>query len=172
MYFLHNRNNNKINHVLFCSTCNYHMNTNEKRKSQQEALARESAERSSQNTIDGMTSADETKQLRLQNAEQSMTKMLQNVNRETENVEAAMAALKDANQSIENDPFYRLKQRGGIPKQLALVGFVLFSFRSITDTIAAVSTIATTIPDDGNPMTLALVQGGIAIACAAAYFLL
>lgn len=100
---------------------------------------------------------------RLSQAEDSMVKMLQKVKKETEEVDRAVADLKAAEAELDKDFLFRLRS-GGIVKQTSLVGLVLFSFRSIVDTIASVS--------DPSHMTPALIQGGIAIVCAAVFFLL
>ena len=102
---------------------------------------------------------------RLQKAERSMAAQLQKVAQETEQVEKAMADLKAAQQELDRDFVLKLKQ-GGLPKQAALAGFVLFSFRSILDSVSALSA------SDPSSMSAALAQGAIAIVCAIAFFLM
>jgi hypothetical protein len=104
------------------------------------------------------------KAARLAQAESSMAAVLKRVGKETAQVEKAVEDLKSVQAKIENDPLIKLKS-GGIVKQSALAGFVLFSVRSILDSIAAVG---------GNNEALlapALVQAVIAMACAAYFFL-
>jgi hypothetical protein len=98
--------------------------------------------------------------VRVQNAERSMEAVLKRVATETAQVERAVADLKQANAELDKDFVLKLK-RGGLPKQGALVGFVLFAVRSIIDSVAAVS------GGDESHLTAALVQAAIAIACAA-----
>lgn len=102
---------------------------------------------------------------RLHNAEQSMTGMLQKVNIETKNVESAIQELQNANEQINNSFLYKLK-KGGIIKQVSFIGLILFSLRSIFDTINAVSN------NDETYLMTGLVQGVTAIICAAIFFLI
>ena len=99
---------------------------------------------------------------RLANAEAAMVAMLDRVNSETAQVKKATSDLLNAQTELDNDPIMKLR-KGGIPKQASLVGFLLFSFRSIADTIAAFN--------DESLLAAALVQGVIALACAAVFFL-
>jgi len=99
---------------------------------------------------------------RLAVAEKSMEAMLGKVNRETVEVERAVEDLKTAQAEMEKDPLFKLRS-GGIVKQGALVGFLLFSVRSIIDSVAAIS--------DESHLPAALLQGAIAMACAAYFFL-
>ena len=123
----------------------------------QQSYAQQSAETTAQEAVDAVSSEAE----RLANAEAAMASMLERVNSETAQVEKAVEDLKTAQAEMDNDPLVKLKQ-GGIPKQAALAGFLLFTFRSIGDTIAAFT--------DENLLAGALVQGGIALAFAAVYF--
>jgi hypothetical protein len=97
---------------------------------------------------------------RYQNAEQSMESMLQRVNSEKSSVQQAMADLEAANAEVDGNLLYQLR-RGGWPKQAAFVGFVLFAVRSLLDSIYVVAN------GDESFLAAALVQGGIALACAA-----
>lgn len=99
---------------------------------------------------------------RLRQAEGAIETMLTRVKKETADVEQAVEDLKIAQKEIDKDFILRLK-RGGIPKQGALVGFLLFSTRSIIDSIASIS--------DESHISAALIQGGVAVACAAFFFL-
>ena len=106
--------------------------------------------------------AEAEKAARLAAAEASMTQMLKKVNQETAEVEKAMQDLKRAqledNQGGTGDFLLQLRQ-GGIPKQAALVGTVLFGVRALTDAVT------------GN-LVAAGIQIVLALACAAALFLL
>jgi hypothetical protein len=121
-------------------------------------LARASASKNAQKEID-MLSNDSR---RLDQAEASISSMLQRVNRETAGVSRAVEDLQRAQSELDKDFLFKLKN-GGIAKQGALVGFVLFSIRSIVDQIASFG--------DESHMTAALAQGAIAIICAAYFFL-
>ena len=89
--------------------------------------------------------------------------MLERVNKEAEQVELAAQDLRNAQAEMDKDFVVRLRN-GGIPKQAALAGFLLFSFRSIGETVASFS--------DESLLAGALVQGGIALVCAAVFFVL
>jgi hypothetical protein len=103
---------------------------------------------------------------RLQHAEASMQKILQKVNRESAEVAKAVQELQSVQSELENDFLYKVKS-GGPVKQLSLVGFVLFSLRSIADTVSVMM-----LNDPSADMTFALVQGGIALVCAVVFFVL
>lgn len=121
-------------------------------------LARESAERNVQARMDSMSDTAE----RLGQAETSMTRMLEKVNKETIEVERATRDLVAAKKAT--DPLLNLKS-GGLVKQGALVGFILFSTRTIGEVLAMVG------PNGDLHTAPALIQGGVALACAAYYFL-
>jgi len=89
---------------------------------------------------------------------------MKRVSNERAGVVKAVEDLKAAQAEMDRDFLVKLKS-GGIVKQSAFVGFVLFAIRSIIDTVAALG-------DPTSHMTAALVQGAIALACAAAFFLL
>jgi hypothetical protein len=103
----------------------------------------------------------------LQNAERNIQTILQRVNVETSNLEQAVEDLNAANRQIENDFVWKLK-RGGIPKQAALAGLLLFSVRSIGESITAVSSVV----DSEAHLYAALIQGVVAMVCAVVFFLL
>ena len=124
----------------------------------QQDLARESATKNAQKGIDRME--DDARRLAV--AEKSMEAMLNKVNKETAEVEQAVEDLKKAQSEMEKDPLFKLRS-GGIVKQGALAGFLLFSIRSIIDSVASIS--------DESHLTAALLQGVIAMACAAYFFL-
>ena len=94
-----------------------------------------------------------------------MQRQLDKVARETADVEKAVADLRIAQKELDQNFALKLRN-GGLPKQGALVGFALFSVRSILDTITAVTT------GDSAMLTVALAQGAIAIVCAVVFFVL
>jgi hypothetical protein len=93
-----------------------------------------------------------------------MRVMIDKVNRESSEVAKAVQQLQAVQSQLENDFLYKLKS-GGLVKQLSFVGFVLFSLRSIADTVA-------TLSSPGADLTVALIQGVIALVCALVFFLL
>lgn len=95
-----------------------------------------------------------------------MEAMLNRVNAETAEVERAVTDLKAASDEIDKNFMLKLK-RGGLPKQGALAGFLLFAVRSLVDSVAAVSG-----GGDESHLTAALIQGVIAMVCAAIFFFL
>lgn len=92
-----------------------------------------------------------------------MATVMDRVKRERDAVAQAVAELEEAQKEMEKDPIYRLKS-GGIMKQASLAGILLFSTRSLLDTLAAFS--------DESYLLGALIQGGIALLCAVVFFLL
>lgn len=107
--------------------------------------------------------------IRLQNAEQSMERILKRVDVEASAVEQAVSDLQAANTELEQDFLWKLK-RGGLPKQAALIGFLLLSVRSILESVQAVT--SSPMADSEAHLSAALIQGVIALICAAAFFLL
>ena len=102
---------------------------------------------------------------RLMNAERSMQTQLGRVAREAEEVEKAAVILRAAQTELDQNFVVKLR-KGGLPKQGALAGFVLFSVRSIIDTTTAIAS------DDSTMLTMALAQGAIAIVCAVIFFVI
>jgi len=102
---------------------------------------------------------------RLVAAERSMQTQLDKVAQETAEVERAVADLRAAQEELNKDLGSKLRA-GGLPKQGALAGLLLFGVRSILDSLTAVST------GDPAALTAALVQGAIAVVCAIAFFFL
>jgi hypothetical protein len=121
-------------------------------------LAKESANKNAQKAVDDM----QGDAARLAQAEGAIKTMLNRVKKETGEVEKAVEDLKKAEAEVDKDFMLKLK-RGGVPKQAALVGLLLFSFRSIADTVVSFN--------DETHLTAALIQGGIALVCAAYFFL-
>lgn len=123
-------------------------------------MAKANAEQNAQSRID----AEAENEKRMAVAQASMEKMLQKVNEETLEVEKAVRDLKAAQEELSDDPLYKLKT-GGIVKQASLVGTALFSVRALTEVVAMTG-------PNGDVHTLpALIQGAIALACAAYFFL-
>jgi hypothetical protein len=121
---------------------------------EQEALAQASA-RASADRAEQRAKEDVE---RLQMAESNLRRLLNTVDRERQNVEDAKRDLERVNAQLENDILYKLKT-GGIVKQSAFAGLLLFSVRSILDSLSA-------LQGDESALGAALVQGAIAFACA------
>eukprot|EP00554_Chaetoceros_debilis_P001711 CAMPEP_0194085036 /NCGR_PEP_ID=MMETSP0149-20130528/16120_1 /TAXON_ID=122233 /ORGANISM="Chaetoceros debilis, Strain MM31A-1" /LENGTH=390 /DNA_ID=CAMNT_0038767833 /DNA_START=108 /DNA_END=1280 /DNA_ORIENTATION=- len=100
---------------------------------------------------------------RLKEAEGSVSRLVDKVKKETEGVEKATRELQAISDRIGEDPLMKAAElkKGGIIKQSALVGAVLFSLRSAGD-LAMMGGV-----DGASHGTSALVQGVIALACAA-----
>lgn len=92
-----------------------------------------------------------------------MEVMLKRVNQETAEVEKAVTDLKAAQEDMDSGFVSKLRS-GGLPKQAALVGFLLFSVRSIIDSISSFN--------DESLLAGALIQGAVAIVCAIVFFFL
>lgn len=127
-------------------------------KTEQDALSQESADKRS-NTVD-----EEEK--RLANAQKSVTRLVDSVKKETQEVEKAVAQLKEAQVEFNKDPMMRAAdlKAGGIVKQGALVGTLLFSSRALGDLVAIGGV------DGSSHAAAAAIQAVIAIACAAYFF--
>lgn len=114
-----------------------------------------------------------SKKQRISEAEESVTRLIRKVARETEEVQKAMDGLElaknqasgDGGSGSIEDTALELK-KGGVIKQAALVGSLLFGSRAITETILVLSS-----PYGEEHFLSAIAQALIALACAA-YFLL
>jgi ADP-ribosylglycohydrolase len=127
------------------------------------ALAKESATQSAKKSQERIDEDQE----RLAAAEKTIRKMLDNVNQETRNVEAAIEDLKKVQTDMEggvDDQLMSLKS-GGIIKQGTLVGTLLFSFRSIVEGTAYLA-------GDATHLMPAVIQGAIAVVCLIAFLFL
>jgi hypothetical protein len=102
---------------------------------------------------------------RLEQAGASIQGLLNRVTTETTQVERAIDDLNMAKEQMDMDWGVQLR-RGGAPKQAALVGLALFSTRAAFESVALLTT------DEMTHGTAALIQGGIAVACAVAFVLL
>ena len=144
----------EMNHVYKSESCSC------RAQIPQKEWAKTSADQSAQEAVDQLN-ADA---IRLENAESNMRAMLDKVNKQSNEVAMAVQELQAVQSQLDNDFLYKLKS-GGILKQLSFVGFVLFSLRSIADTVA-------TLNSPGADLTVALIQGGIAVVCAIVFFVL
>jgi hypothetical protein len=139
----------------------------EMRHEQQELAAKQSAA-AQQKQDKAASSLGKEDRRRLEKAESAMEQVLRRVTAETEQVEKAVQDLQAAQKSLETGTDLASKLRsGGLPKQAALSGFLLFSLRSILDTVAALGNAA----DAQALTTSALLQSAVAFACAAYFFL-
>jgi len=127
---------------------------------QQQAYAASKAADSAQQAMDDYEASQEA---RLTAAEDAVKIWLERVKTEQSAVQQAVNDLTAAQKEMDGGALSKLRA-GGLPKQMALVGLLLFSVRSIVDTVAALT--------DPSLMMGALVQAGIALACAAYLFLL
>ncbi|KAL7537362.1 hypothetical protein ACHAWF_005740 [Thalassiosira exigua] len=134
-------------------------------KREQEAVTQGASKR-------GMEYLESEKQ-RISEAEESVTRLIQKVAKETEEVQKAMVDLelakdeasgKGGGGSLE-DTAIDLK-RGGLIKQASLVGGLLLGSRAVTETIMVLGS-----PYGEEHFVPAVVQAVIALACAAYFFL-
>ena len=102
---------------------------------------------------------------RLAEAEGSVTRLLDKVKDETLEVEKAMEDLKKAQDQLLNDPLMKAVdvKSGGIVKQGALAGTLLFSFRTLGELFLLSG------PNGSEHGIAAIIQGAIAVACAAIF---
>jgi hypothetical protein len=122
---------------------------------EQDEFVKESAAKSAAKTMAAM----KEDHYRLNQAEESMVKMIDRVNRESREVERAVDELKKAQANMSKDPLLMIAN-GGIVKQAALAGALLFTTRSVVDAVAMMS-------GDSTHAVSALVQGAIALVCVA-----
>jgi hypothetical protein len=140
----------------------------EEMRQEQQALAAKQSAAAQQKQDKAASSLGEEDRRRLEKAESAMEQVLRRVTAETEQVEKAVQDLQAAQKSLETGTDLASKLRsGGLPKQAALSGFLLFSLRSILDTVAALGNGA----DAQALTTSALLQSAVAFACAAYFFL-
>eukprot|EP00536_Pseudo-nitzschia_multiseries_P004509 jgi/Psemu1/188265/e_gw1.75.40.1 len=132
-------------------------------RAEQETLAKEQAERNSKASLQ----QTEEYEKRMELAQGNMKKMLDRVNAETQNVEDAIEGLKRAQAESEGGIDSQLVdlKSGGLVKQAALTGALLFTFRSGVETIAFVG-------GDPSHALPALIQGAIAVACIVGFIFL
>jgi len=111
----------------------------------------------------------ESERQRISEAEASVSRLIQKVAKETDEVQKAMDDLElaknEASDGSIEDTALDLKQ-GGIIKQASLVGMLLLGSRAVTETILVVSS-----PYGDQHLVPAILQATIALACAAYFFL-
>ena len=124
----------------------------------QAALSRASA--------DARTESMQDEAQRLVEAEGSVSRLVQKVKKETEEVEKAIADLEQAKDQLNADPLSKAAdlKNVGVVKQGAFVGMLLFSLRSMGDLVMIAG------PDGGSHITSGAIQGVIAAACAVFFF--
>lgn len=114
-------------------------------------------------------SFEDSQNKRLSEAEESVSRLIQKVAQETASVQEAVDELERAQREASNSSIEQgaldLK-KGGIVKQAALVGMALFGSRAFTEAILVASS-----PYGTEHFTAAAIQGVIALACAAYFFL-
>mmetsp|Transcript_17543 Transcript_17543/g.25968 ORF Transcript_17543/g.25968 Transcript_17543/m.25968 type:complete len:255 (+) Transcript_17543:168-932(+) len=127
-------------------------------RSDQEDFANETSEKSAAR----VESAIKEEQARLERAQASMSKIIDKVNKETAEVEKAVQELKEAQMSSSNDALTTLAN-GGVIKQGALAGTILFTVRSALETFYVLC-------GDSSHAIPALIQGALALILAAYLF--
>jgi len=129
----------------------------EVRQEQEELLEASSAKNAAK-----MKARLNVEQSRLEGAEKSMVKVMSIVEKEKAEVEKAFLELEEAQQN-ESQDLLRSVVSGGIVKQGALAGTILFTFRSITDLVL-------TFGGDSSHAMPALIQAALAIIFGAYIF--
>lgn len=129
-------------------------------RKEQQALAKASAEQRSKVAMDNMANDDTAE--RLAAAEASVEKQLSRVEKETVEVEKAMANLKRVQEQLDKEA------SGSMFKPAALAGVLLFSLRAVLDFVAMTGGGI----DAEAHLTAALIQGAIALICAGILFFL
>lgn len=124
-------------------------------KAEQQALTDASAKKRSKSL--------EEDDRRLKEAEESVEKLVAKVRKETLEVEEAVKNLEAVQAELSKDPVMRAVsiKSGGIVSQGALVGALLFSFRSVAELLMLSG------PDGSSHIVPAAIQALIAAACAA-----
>jgi len=125
-------------------------------KEEQAAISKASA--------DKRTKGLEEEEIRLRQAGNSVTRLVDKVKMETVGVEKAVAELKEAQESLLESPLMKAAdlKKAGLVRQSALVGAVLFSFRSVVELLL----VSQGADVDAHGFAAA-VQGLIALACGA-----
>ena len=117
----------------------------------------------------GRSSSIEAEERRLVEAEESVSRLVSKVRQETQEVEKAVLNLKDTQEKMSEDPLLQAAalKRAGILKQAALIGAMLFTFRSLGDLGSMLSSMGSS--SDGLIAShgyAAAIQGIIALVCA------
>ena len=113
-------------------------------------------------------SLDDPQIQRLAEAQESAARLIKKVAKETKAVQEAMEDLERAKQQVAMSSLEESTlglKNGGIAKQAAFVGMALFGSRAVTDAILIVGS-----SNGGDHTMSAIVQGAIALACAAYFY--
>ena len=129
----------------------------------QNMLARASAERSANRAKAAMA----VDQGRLEAAQSSVSRIIGKVRTEEAGVQKAVADLQKAQAEMNDNPLIKLSnlKQSGVAKQGALVGALLFGSRAIIESVAILGL------DGESHASAALIQGVIAFASAAYFFM-
>ena len=114
-------------------------------------------------------SLDDPQMKRLAEAQESAAQLIKKVAEEKESVQKAMDDLervkREASMNSLEDNFLSLK-KGGIAKQAAFVAMALLGSRAVTETILVVGS-----SNGGDHIMPAILQGTVALACGAYFYL-
>mmetsp|Transcript_25286 Transcript_25286/g.38350 ORF Transcript_25286/g.38350 Transcript_25286/m.38350 type:complete len:258 (-) Transcript_25286:275-1048(-) len=127
-------------------------------RKEQESFAKDSSAKSAARVELAM----KEDQARLERAQASMSKIIEKVNRERAEVEKAVKELEDAQRNSSNDVLTTFAS-GGIIKQGALTGTILFTVRSALEMFYVLG-------GESSHAIPALIQGALALAFAAYFF--
>lgn len=141
---------------------------NEKLLSNVEEIRAEQRELTDANAAARVEASRDSVEL-LAEAEGSISKLLEKVNKETLEVEAAVRDLELVKQQMDSSAFTKISnlKQAGIVKQSTLVLSLLFAVRSATELVL----IPAGSGDAESHLVAAAVQGAIALGCALIYFL-
>jgi len=119
----------------------------------------------------GRSSSIEAEERRLVEAEESVSRLVSKVRQETQEVEKAVLNLKEAQSKMTADPLLQAAglKKAGFLKQVAFVGALLFTFRSLGDLGSIVSSVGSASDGVSSHGYAAAIQGFIALVFAA-YF--
>lgn len=126
-------------------------------KKEQEAVTQSASKR-------GLEYLESEKQ-RISEAEESVSRLIQAVASRTDEVQKAMEEVEEARNEAKGDTAVDNLKRGGIVKQAALVGGLLFGSRAFTETILVFNS-----PYGNEHFVPAIVQAAITLVCVAYLF--
>ena len=126
-------------------------------KKEQEAVTQSASKR-------GLEYLESEKQ-RISEAEESVSRLIQTVASRTDEVQKAMEEVEEARNEAKGDTAVDSLKRGGIVKQAALVGGLLFGSRAFTETILVFNS-----PYGNEHFVPAIVQAAITLVCVAYLF--
>ena len=126
-------------------------------KKEQEAVTQSASKR-------GLEYLESEKQ-RISEAEESVSRLIQAVASRTDEVQKAMEEVEEARNEAKGDTAVDSLKRGGIVKQAALVGGLLFGSRAFTETILVFNS-----PYGNEHFVPAIVQAAITLVCVAYLF--